>query len=143
MKKILSIIIFLAASTLAWYFNENGTTVFDGPSVSTNGQYTDFASAVSGEQVSGSGVVVRVLSDDNEGSRHQRFILKLGSERTILVAHNIDVAPRIASIRVGDNVKFYGEFERNDQGGVIHWTHRDSQNRHAHGWLRHKDKTYE
>ena len=36
---------------------------------------TSYSEWRSGQQVQGSGVVIRVLSDDNEGSRHQRFIL--------------------------------------------------------------------
>ena len=30
-----------------------------------------------GDWIEGAGVVLRLLSDDNEGSRHQRFILDL------------------------------------------------------------------
>lgn len=30
-------------------------------------------------QVQGSGTVIRILKDDNQGSRHQKFILKLSS----------------------------------------------------------------
>ncbi|MGI9205012.1 MAG: DUF3465 domain-containing protein [Woeseiaceae bacterium] len=96
-----------------------------------------------GRQARGSGVVVRILSDDNEGSRHQRFILRLASGRTLLVAHNIDLAARVANIEVGDTVEFNGEFESNSQGGVIHWTHHDPQRMHTDGWLRHKGRTYQ
>jgi hypothetical protein len=97
----------------------------------------------SGSQVTGTGTVERVLSDDNDGSRHQRFILELGSERTLLVAHNIDLAPRIPSLSKGDTVAFYGEYETNQQGGVIHWTHLDPQGRHAAGWLEHEGRRYQ
>ena len=96
-----------------------------------------------GQQVRGSGTVTRILSDDNEGSRHQRFILRLSSGQTLLVAHNIDLAPRVSSLRAGDTVAFYGEYETNSQGGVIHWTHHDPQGRHAEGWLEHKGQRYQ
>ncbi|MGF1719496.1 DUF3465 domain-containing protein [Vibrio kyushuensis] len=94
-------------------------------------------------QVQGSGDVIRLLPDDNEGSRHQKFILKLNSGQTILVAHNIDLAPKIKNLRRGDTVKFFGEYEWNNKGGVIHWTHRDPNGRHAHGWLKHNGRTYQ
>lgn len=94
-------------------------------------------------QVEGSGVVRRILSDDNKGSRHQRFLLALESGQTLLIAHNIDVAPKVAGLREGDTVAFYGEYEWNPEGGVIHWTHRDPARRHPSGWLKHNGKTYQ
>ena len=94
-------------------------------------------------QVQGSGEIVKVLADDNDGSRHQRFILRLNSGRTLLIAHNIDLAPRISSLNRGDTVEFYGEYEWNSKGGVIHWTHHDPQGRHVSGWLKHNGKTYQ
>ncbi len=94
-------------------------------------------------QVQGFGQVSKVLPDDNDGSRHQKFILKLNSGQTLLVAHNIDLAPRIPNVKVGDSVEFYGEYEWNKKGGVLHWTHKDPQNRHAHGWLKHNGQVYE
>ena len=94
-------------------------------------------------QVQGVGTVVRILSDDNKGSRHQKFILKLSSGQTILIAHNIDLAPRINAISNGDQVQFYGEYEWNKKGGVVHWTHKDPNGYHVGGWLKHKGKTYE
>lgn len=94
-------------------------------------------------QVKGSGTVIVLLKDDNKGSRHQKFILKLPSGQTILIAHNIDLAPRINSISKGDVVKFYGEYEWNAKGGIVHWTHHDPNNRHIGGWLKHNGKIYQ
>src|SRR3569833_1594613 len=98
---------------------------------------------ISGLIVETSGVVARVLPDDNQGSRHQRFILRLRSGQTVLVSHNIDLAPRIEALRADDTVVLRGEYEWNHQGGVIHWTHHDPQGRHAGGWIRHQGRVYE
>ena len=94
-------------------------------------------------QVSGKGVVVKILPDDLKGSRHQRFILSLDSGHTILIAHNIDLAPRVATLAESDAVAFYGVYEWNSKGGVVHWTHRDPGNSHIGGWLLHKGRKYE
>jgi len=94
-------------------------------------------------QVEGQGVVQKVLSDDNDGSRHQRFILALASGQTLLIAHNIDLAPRVVGLRAGDAVSFSGEYEWNPEGGVIHWTHRDPGKRHPAGWIKHNGKVYQ
>ena len=91
----------------------------------------------------GEGVVSAILADDNQGSRHQRFVLRMASGQTVLVAHNIDLAPRIAGLAKGDSVGFNGVFEWNAKGGVIHWTHHDPAGRHIPGWLRHRGQTYE
>jgi hypothetical protein len=102
-----------------------------------------FASGTSDVQVEGEGTVLTILSDDVDGSRHQRFIVQLASGQTLLITHNIDVAPRVAGLKVGDNVGFNGEYVWNDKGGVIHWTHHDPQGRHVTGWVMHKGKRYQ
>ena len=66
-----------------------------------------FKNRLSDIQVQGIGTVVRVLSDDSNGSRHQRFILKLSSQQTVLVAHNIDIAPRLNELSIGDSVTLF------------------------------------
>lgn len=97
----------------------------------------------SGQQVQGAGEVIRILPDDTDGSRHQRFIVRLRSGRTLLIAHNIDIAPRVPSLGMGDKVYFNGEYEWNSKGGVIHWTHRDPRQRHQAGWIEHKGRRYQ
>ena len=54
-----------------------------------------FQSHESNVQVQGSGTVIKVLREDDEGTRHQKFLLRLASGQTILIAHNIDIAGRI------------------------------------------------
>jgi hypothetical protein len=95
-----------------------------------------FQDHASGVDVEGAGMVERLLSDDLKGGRHQRFILEMPSGQTVLVAHNIDIAPRIDGLAVGDEVAFRGIYEWNAQGGVVHWTHHDPSGEHPAGWLR-------
>jgi Protein of unknown function (DUF3465) len=102
-----------------------------------------FKNGTSNVQVEGEGVVTRILTDDLTGSRHQRFIVGLASGQTVLIAHNIDIAPRIAGLQIGDSVSFYGEYVWNEKGGSIHWTHHDPDGKHVTGWVKHNGRTYQ
>jgi hypothetical protein len=143
MKRIVLAIVAMAGAYYA--FNQPDSAVdYNAPQNSSTAPVPqNDANWRAGQQVSGSGTVERVLSDDNDGSRHQRFILRLSSGRTLLIAHNIDLAPRVSSLREGDSVSFYGEYEPNERGGVIHWTHHDPQGRHPAGWLEHNGQRYQ
>lgn len=88
------------------------------------------------------GVVTRLLKDDREGSAHQRFLIRLPTGTTLLVAYNLDLAPRIAPLEVGDTVALRGEYEWNDKGGVMHWVHRDPSGRMEGGWVKVRGKEY-
>lgn len=139
-------ILFLIVTIAAVYFFQAETP----PSSPTIGSVPPSAPSVNrftqsdaGRQVQGDGVVTRLLADDNDGSKHQRFIIRLASGQTLLVAHNIDLAPRVSNISVNDTVQFNGEYEWNSQGGVIHWTHHDPAGRHVGGWLKHQGRTYQ
>lgn len=101
-----------------------------------------FANRSSDIQVEDEGTVTRILADDLNGSRHQRFIVQLASGLTVLITHNIDIAPRIDALEVGDSVRFNGEYVWNEKGGLIHWTHHDPRGRHVAGWIQHNGKTY-
>ena len=94
-----------------------------------------------GQWVTVGGTVRRILPDDNEGSRHQRFILAMSDGRTLLVAHNIDLAERVP-LKTGDQLSLHGRYETNDRGGVIHWTHHDPDNRTSGGWIEFREKRY-
>ncbi|WP_157454286.1 DUF3465 domain-containing protein [Crocinitomix catalasitica] len=110
-------------------------------------EFTDlkelYNAQVSNAQVLIQGEIIALLPDDNEGSRHQKFIVKLASGQTVLIVHNIDLAPRINSIEKGEQVLVYGEYEYNDKGGLIHWTHDDPQNRHEHGYIEYQGLKYQ
>ncbi|GGB89258.1 hypothetical protein GCM10011352_14050 [Marinobacterium zhoushanense] len=144
MKKLLLIIL---AGFALFSVLENNPSFFQSYRQQSSGTDQAIADAYDKQQsdiqVSGAGVVIRILPDDNDGSRHQRFILRLASGQTLLIAHNIDLAPRIDALREGDRVEFYGEYEWNAKGGVVHWTHHDPAGRHLSGWLKHDGEIYQ
>jgi hypothetical protein len=101
-----------------------------------------YANRQSGVMVEFEGMVIKVLSDDNDGSRHQRFIVKISDRHTVLIAHNIDVAPRVP-IQANRNIVIYGQYEWNEKGGVVHWTHADSYGTHEGGWIEFQGRVYQ
>lgn len=151
MKKFLLMLLVVSGAYFG-YGEIRGTAPLEGNSFSeaasgsSSASYSGpiaFDQRHAGLQVQGAGVVKKILPDDNKGSRHQRFILSLKSGQTILIAHNIDLAPRISAIEVGDTVEFNGVYESNDLGGVVHWTHHDPAGRHENGWLKHQGSTFQ
>lgn len=143
MKKLLLLGLILAAIVqLAQhreFFGTKATDTTSSQAVPTRGDDIlgrAFEQQRSNLQVTSSGVVVKVLPDDEQGSRHQRFLVRVESGQTVLIAHNIDLAARLESLKAGDHVEFSGEYEWNNKGGVIHWTHRDPAGRHVAGWVR-------
>jgi len=88
-----------------------------------------------------SGVVTRLLDDDIQGTRHQRFILRLTNGQTILVVHNLDIAPRVP-VTIGDHLVVSGQYEWNAKGGLMHWTHHDPAGKITGGWIECSGKKY-
>ena len=146
MKKFLPVIILAILFYGFNYVKDHGFTIPENPSTSQGADAIllhAFQNRQSDIQVQGQGTVVKVLRDDLDGSRHQKFLLRLASGQTVLVSHNIDLAPRVSGLAAGDTVDFYGEYEWNDKGGVIHWTHHDPAGRHVGGWLKHNGNTFQ
>ncbi|SRR5229473_3608269 len=145
MKKLLLIIAVAVPAYIG--IAQNGSLSPSNVVAASNGSDQVLASALKNHrsdiQIEGQGTVIKILPDDVDGSRHQRFIIRLGSGQTLLVAHNIDIAQRVAALRVGDEVMFNGVYEWNSKGGVIHWTHHDPERRHAAGWIRHGGQIYQ
>ena len=144
MKKFALLLVVIAL--VYGYVQEQGITIPSLGSLSRNPASSlqeAYRNQRSDLQVQGAGMVTNVLRDDLEGSRHQRFILTTDTGHTLLVAHNIDIAPKITGLMAGDTVEFYGEYEWNPKGGVIHWTHHDPDHRHVAGWLKHQGRTYQ
>ena len=155
MKKLLSTAAALLIAAIAAYFNIDLDSLdrpaSGGASRPAEARGDDarspvaaaFAARESDRILVDDGTVIKVLSDDNDGSRHQRFIVQIQRGLTVLVAHNIDLAPRVAGLREGDRVRFKGEYEYTDKGGVVHWTHHDPKGWRDGGWIEHRGERYE
>lgn len=100
-----------------------------------------FAKADTGTWIEGAGIVRRLLSDDNDGSRHQRIILDARNGQTLLIAHNLDLAERVP-LGIGDRIRFRGMYEWNDLGGLVHWTHADPLGVEEGGFILYRRRTY-
>jgi len=124
-----ALIAFLSLFFGAKYFKPNQASTQNSSFNSVEDLYEN---RISGVMVQFNGEVVKILSDDNEGSRHQRFIVKVNRHHTVLIAHNIDLAPRVP-IDQNKMVSVYGQYEWNDKGGVVHWTHKDPNGTHEEG----------
>lgn len=139
---IIFLLLFLSLYTLYersdWFFTQTDQD----QTTSTRQLQHAYDNKISNLQVEGSGVVKVILKDDTKGSRHQRILVELSTGQTVLLAHNIDLAPRVENLNKGDEIAFFGEYEWNNKGGVIHWTHHDPQNKHVAGWLKHNGRTY-
>nr|MDJ0793073.1 DUF3465 domain-containing protein [Woeseiaceae bacterium] len=94
-----------------------------------------------GRWIEVTGFVRRLLHDDNDGSRHQRFIIDIGDGWTLLIAHNLDLAKRVP-LGMGDRAQVRGMYEWNELGGLVHWTHHDPQGIEDGGWVRYRRKVY-
>lgn len=94
-------------------------------------------------EVEGEGIILKILPEDTQGSRHQRFIIQLPSGRTLLVVHNIDIAPKIKGLKKGELIEFRGMYKWNSKGGLLHWTHHDPSGRHRGGWIKYRNRRYE
>lgn len=101
-----------------------------------------FGKTDTGSWIEVTGFVVKLLSDDNDGSRHQRFVVNIGGGWTLLIAHNIDLAARIP-LGIGDRVFVRGMYEWNDLGGLVHWTHHDPLGEEEGGYVRYRRRVYE
>ena len=140
MKKLLLAIVLAALGYVGYLRHDTATS----PTIQTESASSGRLGAeASHTQIQGAGIVSRILPDDDAGIRHQRFILRLQSGQTLLVAHNIDLAPRIDDLKEGDTVEYSGEYEWNPKGGVVHWTHRDPSGRHVAGWLKHDGRLFQ
>lgn len=117
----------------------------EGPRGADSGAAADraFRERAAGRLLVVEGVIRRLLPDDRDGSPHQRFIIVTEAGQSLLVAHNLDLAPRLDGLSVGERVRVYGEYEWNPQGGVMHWTYDDPRGVHPAGYVEWRGRRYQ
>ncbi|MES1987841.1 MAG: DUF3465 domain-containing protein [Pseudomonadota bacterium] len=146
MKKVLYLILLLSVLG-ACRQHEAATPSVAESQVSTQVQHNNdaviqaFHDKKSNIFVEGNGVVKKLLPEDDNGLRHQKFLVKISDEQTLLFAHNIDLTSAIP-LAVGDTIQFRGEYVYNPKGGIVHWTHRDPHGKIEGGWIKYKGTTY-
>jgi hypothetical protein len=150
LKKIAAVAVIILAAAQWLYRQSSAPTSIERPAEpsSSAGRTNDeaasaFADRARGRQITVQGRVERLLADDREGSRHQRFIVRTESGVSLLVAHNIDLAPRIDALREGESLRLNGEYEWSERGGVLHWTHHDPGGHHVAGYIERDGKRYQ
>lgn len=125
----------------------NTTIASAGNAAATNAAGDDIDALIGAQrgnvEVTVQATVARVLKEDSDGSRHQRFSIETPGGHRVLVAHNVDLAPAVDGLRKGEPITLHGEFEWNAKGGVLHWTHRDPAGRHENGWIEYQGRRYQ
>ncbi len=142
LKKTITYVLLLLVSGLATYYGVDGNNTTAGSLSGVSVIDQAFEQQQSGLWVEVDGIVVKILPDDNEGSRHQKFILEVENGRTLMVAHNIDLAPRVP-LSGSDRLNLRGRYEWNEKGGVLHWTHHDPNKKIIGGWIEYKGRRYQ
>lgn len=85
--------------------------------------------------VEGGGMVVtKVLPDDNNGLKHQKWVVRLSNGKTMQAVYNSDMCPRVP-VKVGDVVAMGGMFLWTNTGALLHWLHHDPRGNRPDGYV--------
>ena len=149
--KSAAIALLMAAIGGGWYLRERGVedsppqpaVPCSEPRAIEDAAWQAFKAHASGRIITARGTVERILSDDRDGSPHQRFIIRTPRKLSLLIAHNLDLAPRLEGLKPGEAVTVFGEYEWNEKGGVMHWTHDDPQGQHVTGYIEWRGRRYQ
>ncbi len=85
--------------------------------------------------------VVRLLPDDNEGRRHQKWIFEIAGGHRITAIYNTSFSEAVP-LEIGDIVNVGGQYIFDKNGGVIHWLHVDPKKNRPDGYVELNGKRY-
>ena len=96
----------------------------------------------SGMMVEVTGNVVRILRDDKDDRRNQKFIIRLTNGQSLLVIHD-QVAGERVPVAINDSVLVRGKYQWSETGGTLIFTRRDHSLHRLHGWIEHQGRRYD
>ena len=82
----------------------------------------------------GSMTVTRVLPDDDDGRKHQKWMVRLSNGKTLQAVYNSDMCPEVP-IKVGDVIAMGGMFLWTNSGPMLHWLHHDPRANRPDGYV--------
>ncbi len=93
----------------------------------------------SGNWLSLTASVDRLLPDSTSLHTEQRFIVRCGNGQTVLIDNDVGVGQRVPVV-VGVAITLRGQFIWNDEGGLVHYTHHGGPNNG--GWILFRNHLY-
>jgi len=118
----------------AWWLKPDLFASFDFAKNESDKIMTAWEKRQSNILVEAQGHVVLKLPDLEDIKTVQRFLVSLENGHKVMVVHNLDVAPRVP-VSVLSAIRFKGEFDWTEAGGMVHWTHRDISGKREGGWI--------
>lgn len=79
--------------------------------------------------------VIRLLPDDTQGAKHQRFYVRLSDGQEVSAVYSLESGRDRVPVKVGSRVGLAGEFKWTRFGALIHWLHEDTSNRRPDGYV--------
>lgn len=79
-------------------------------------------------------VVVKILPDDTNGLKHQKWVVRLSNGMAMQAVYNSDMCPRVP-VKIGDVIAMGGQFIWTKGGALIHWLHHDPKGRRPDGFV--------
>ncbi|WP_193755572.1 DUF3465 domain-containing protein [Psychromonas sp. psych-6C06] len=96
-----------------------------------------------GVLVTSVGRITKILDNQQTPYVSQRILIRLSSGRKILIQHNLNEAPAVNNLAIGEMITFSGIYNWNSQGGMINATHQIADLPQRSGWLKYQDITYQ
>jgi hypothetical protein len=93
--------------------------------------------------VEAEGEVVMLIVPEASSSGCQKFVIKLAAGDLMLVTHNIEKAPPVEDLKLGDTVAFAGEYRHGLNGDEVTKTYADPTGAGQSGWIRHNGRVYQ